>query len=89
MILTLTFKGWVEFFWLVRGEMPAAKTQEYVEAARVVGQPHWRIIVGELLPNIIFSVLVLGTLRLDDMILMEASLSFLGLGIQPPTPACL
>lgn len=87
LILALTFKGWVEFFRLVRGEMLAAKTQEYVEAARVVGQPHWRIIISELLPNIIFSVFVLGTLRLGDMIIMEASLSFLGLGIQPPTPA--
>jgi peptide/nickel transport system permease protein len=87
LILAPTFKGWVEFFRLVRGEILAAKTQEYVEAARVVGLTHWRIIISELLPNIIFSVFVLGTLRLGDMIIMEASLSFLGLGIQPPTPA--
>jgi peptide/nickel transport system permease protein len=87
LILALTFKGWVEFFRLVRGAMLAEKTQEYVEAAQVIGLPHWRIIVRELLPNIMQSVLVLGTLRLGDMIIMEASLSFLGLGIQPPTPA--
>ena len=67
--------------------MLAEKTQEYVEAAQVIGLPHWRIILRELLPNIMQSVLVLGTLRLGDMIIMEASLSFLGLGIQPPTPA--
>jgi ABC-type dipeptide/oligopeptide/nickel transport system permease subunit len=87
LILALTFKGWVEFFRLVRGEVLAEKQQEYVEAARVVGQPHARIIRREVLPNVMHSVVVLGTLRLGHMIMMEASLSFLGLGIQPPTPA--
>jgi ABC-type dipeptide/oligopeptide/nickel transport system permease subunit len=87
LILALTFKGWVEFFRLVRGEMLAEKTKEYVDAARVVGQSHLVIIGSEILPNIIQSVFVLGTLRMGFMIIMEASLSFLGLGIQPPTPA--
>ncbi|MFQ5857662.1 MAG: ABC transporter permease [Anaerolineae bacterium] len=87
LILALTFKGWVEFFRLVRGEMLSEKTQEYVEAARVAGQSHVAIIAREILPNIIQSVFVLGTLRMGHMIIMEASLSFLGLGIQPPTPA--
>jgi peptide/nickel transport system permease protein len=86
LIAALTFKGWVEFFRLVRGEMMAEKTKEYVEAAKVVGQSHPIIILGEILPNIIQSVFVLGTLRMGYMIIMEASLSFLGLGIQPPTP---
>lgn len=87
LIAALTFKGWVEFFRLVRGEMMAEKTKEYVEAAKVVGQSHAAIMVSEVLPNIIHSVFVLGTLRMGYMIIMEASLSFLGLGIQPPTPA--
>jgi peptide/nickel transport system permease protein len=87
LIMALTFKGWVEFFRLVRGEMMAEKPKEYVEAARVVGQSNPIIIVSEILPNIIQSVFVLGTLRMGSMIIMEASLSFLGLGIQPPTPA--
>lgn len=87
LILALTFKGWVEFFRLVRGEMLSEKTQEYVEAARATGQNNAAIILREILPNIIQSVFVLGTLRMGDMIIMEASLSFLGLGIQPPTPA--
>jgi ABC-type dipeptide/oligopeptide/nickel transport system permease subunit len=87
LILALTFKGWVEFFRLVRGEMFAEKPKEYVEAAKVVGQSHLAIIGSEILPNIIQSVFVLGTLRMGFMIIMEASLSFLGLGIQPPTPA--
>ena len=87
LILALTFKGWVEFFRLVRGEMMAEKTQEYVEGARVSGLGNLAIITSEILPNIIQSVFVLGTLRMGDMIIMEASLSFLGLGIQPHIPA--
>jgi peptide/nickel transport system permease protein len=87
LILALIFKGWVMFFRLVRGEMLAEKTKEYVEAAKVVGQSDLAIIASEVLPNILHSVLVLGTLRMGSMIIMEASLSFLGLGIQPPTPA--
>jgi peptide/nickel transport system permease protein len=87
LILALTFKGWVEFFRLVRGEMLSEKTQEYVEAARVAGLGHVAIIAREILPNIIQSVFVLGTLRMGYMIIMEASLSFLGLGIPPHIPA--
>ena len=87
LILALTFKGWVEFFRLVRGEMMSEKTREYVEAARALGRSHTAIIGAEILPNIIQSVFVLGTLRMGFFIVTEASLSFLGLGIQPPTPA--
>lgn len=86
LILALTFKGWVEFFRLVRGEMLAEKTKEYVEAARVTGQGHLAIIMKEILPNIIQSVFVLGTLRMGYMIITEASLSFLGLGLPPSIP---
>src|SRR3972149_2433768 len=87
LILALTFKGWVEFFRVVRGEMMAEKTQEYVEAARVSGLGNLAIIAKEILPNIIQSVFVLGTLRMGDMIIMEPILSFLGLGIPPHIPA--
>jgi ABC-type dipeptide/oligopeptide/nickel transport system permease subunit len=87
LILALSFKGWVEFFRLVRGEMMGEKVKEYVEAARVSGRGDLGIIGWEILPNILQSVFVLGTLRLGYMIIMEASLSFLGLGIQPPDPA--
>ena len=87
LILALTFKGWVEFFRLVRGEMLSEKTQEYVEAAKVTGFSHTAIISREILPNIIQSVFVLATLRMGYMIIMEASLSFLGLGIPPHIPA--
>ncbi|MFW5942011.1 MAG: ABC transporter permease [Chloroflexota bacterium] len=87
LVLALTFKGWVEFFRLVRGEIMSEKTREYVEAARALGRSHTAIIGTEILPNIIQSVFVLATLRMGFFIVTEASLSFLGLGIQPPTPA--
>lgn len=87
LILALTFKGWVEFYRLVRGEVLSEKTKEYVEAARALGRSHLAIMGAEILPNILQSVLVLGTLRMGFFIVTEASLSFLGLGIQPPTPA--
>jgi len=87
LILALTFKGWVEFFRLSRGEMLSEKTNEYVEAAKVTGHSHFSIMGKEILPNIIQAVFVLATLRIGYMIIMEASLSFLGLGIPPHIPA--
>ncbi len=87
LLLALTLKGWVVFFRLARGAVMAEKTTEYVEAAKVVGQSNPIIIISEILPNIFHAILVLGTLRMGSMIITEASLSFLGLGIQPPTPA--
>lgn len=87
LIMALIFKGWVEFFRVVRGEMMSEKTQEYVEAAKVTGLGNLAIIVREIFPNIVQSIFVLATLRIGEMIIMEASLSFLGLGIPPAIPA--
>ena len=87
LLLALTLKSWVEFFRLARGAVMAEKTTEYVEAAKVVGQSNRAIMISEILPNIFHSIMVLGTLRMGSLIITEASLSFLGLGIQPPTPA--
>ena len=87
LIFALCFKGWVEFYRLTRAEVMSQKTCEYVEAARSLGRSDWAIMVSEILPNIIHSILVLGTLRMGNMIVMESSLSFLGLGIPPRIPA--
>ena len=87
LIVILCFKSWVNFFRLSRGEMISEKTKEYVEAAQALGVSNFKIIFKEILPNIIHSILVLATLRVGYFIILEASLSFLGLGIQPPTPA--
>jgi peptide/nickel transport system permease protein len=77
----------VEFFRLVRGAMLSEKTQEYVEAAKVSGLGPFAIILQEILPNILHSVFVLATLRMGFLIIMEASLSFLGLGLPAKIPA--
>lgn len=67
--------------------MISEKTKEYIEAAQALGESDIKIIFKEILPNIVHSILVLATLRVGYFIILEASLSFLGLGIQPPTPA--
>ena len=87
LIWALSFKGWVEFYRLARAEVMSEKTREYVEAARALGRSHAAIICSEILPNIVHSILVLGTLRMGNMIVLESSLSFLGLGIPPRIPA--
>ena len=85
-ILTLTLKGWVPFCRLVRGDTLSVKTREHVEAARALGAGHGHQLFREILPNVVPSVIVLGTLTVATVILLEASLSFLGLGVQPPMP---
>jgi peptide/nickel transport system permease protein len=87
LVFALTFKSWVEFFRLVRGSTLTEKTQEYVEAARVSGEGSFAIIAKEIMPNIIESVFVLATLRMGFLIIMEASLSFWGLGLPANIPA--
>lgn len=87
LIFALCFKGWVEFFRLARGETLSEKTKEYVEAAKASGQGHLTIMLSEIMPNIIHSVIVLGTLRMGSLIITEASLSFLGLGVGTRIPA--
>ena len=87
LVWALSFKGWVEFYRLSRALVMSEKNREYVEAARVLGRSDGAICVQEILPNIAGSILVLGTLRMGNMIVMESSLSFLGLGVPPRMPA--
>jgi peptide/nickel transport system permease protein len=85
-MLAITLVGWAGFARLVRGITLSLKEQTYVEASRSVGAtPAW-ILVKHILPNALPLVLVAGSLRVGGFILLEASLSFLGLGVQPPTP---
>jgi peptide/nickel transport system permease protein len=72
---------------LTRGQVLAVKHEEYIEAARAVGNPHYRIVLRHILPNIIPPLLVQATLAAATAIIAEASLSFLGLGEQPPDPS--
>jgi peptide/nickel transport system permease protein len=75
------------FIRLTRGQTLAAKVEDYVEAARAVGNPHWRIALRHVLPNIIPPLLVQASLAIAGAIIAEAALSFLGLGQQPPAPS--
>lgn len=84
-ILALVYKEWVTPCRVTRGETLAARELEYVEAARALGASRWHVMLKEILPNILSPVLVVGTVRMAQVIILEASLSFLGLGVQPPT----
>ena len=75
------------FVRLTRGQVLAVKGEDYVEAARAVGNPHWRIALRHILPNVLPALLVQATLTVATAIIAEASLSFLGLGQQPPAPS--
>jgi peptide/nickel transport system permease protein len=78
---------WVEIARVVRGQVIAYKNQEYVEAAKALGYSHFRIIYYHILPNIIAPVIVISAANFASAILVEAGLSFLGLGIPPPVPS--
>ncbi|WP_372426454.1 ABC transporter permease [Salinarimonas chemoclinalis] len=75
------------FIRLTRGQVLAARSEEWVEAARAVGNPHWRIALRHVLPNVLPPILVQATLTIATAVIAEASLSFLGLGQQPPMPS--
>jgi peptide/nickel transport system permease protein len=72
---------------LTRAQVQAVAAEEFVEAARAVGNPPWRIALRHIVPNIVPAILVQATLTIAAAIIAEASLSFLGLGQQPPEPS--
>ena len=86
-ILALSTIGWVGYARLVRGQVLKVREMEYVTAAKALGAKSPRVIVLHVLPNVINPVIVMATLGLAGAILSEAALSFLGLGVQPPTPS--
>jgi peptide/nickel transport system permease protein len=75
------------FVRLTRGQVLNVKVEDYVEAARAVGNPPWRIALAHVLPNVIAPLIVQATLAIAAAVIAEASLSFLGLGQQPPAPS--
>lgn len=87
LILVLGVTTWVNYARVVRSETLAQRQGEVVLAARVVGAGHLRIVLRHLLPQVSASIIVLTSLLVASMILFEAALSFLGLGVQPPTPS--
>jgi peptide/nickel transport system permease protein len=85
LVFALALGGWVGYARLVRGQVLAAREREYVEAARALGASDLRIIVRHILPNIIQPVVVQAAIGMAGAILAEATMSFLGLGVSPPT----
>lgn len=81
----ITFYAWAAIARIVRGQTLSIKEKEYIEAARSIGASPWRIMTFDILPNLLAPVLVLATLSIPAAIIFEATLSFLGLGVQPPT----
>lgn len=85
-IVVLGLLSWMRTARLVRAQFLSLRAREFVEAARCVGASDWRIIVRHILPNSLAPIIVSATLGVGVAILTESTLSFLGLGIQPPTP---
>ncbi|MFA5551460.1 MAG: ABC transporter permease [Trueperaceae bacterium] len=87
LVMALSLKGWVEFYRLARGQTLDQAAMEYVEASQALGQRRFRTLFREIVPNILPPVVVLATLRVGYFMVLEASLSFLGVGIPPSIPA--
>ncbi len=85
LILALSIGGWVGYARLVRAQVLAVKEREFVEAARALGASDLRIVVRHILPNIIQPVIVQAAIGMAGAVLAEATMSFLGLGVAPPT----
>lgn len=86
-ILVIALSFWTSTARIVHGQVLSLAQRDYVEAARAVGCSHRRIIVRHILPHLIPTLLVYGTLGIAATILFEATLSYLGIGVQPPTPS--
>ena len=87
LVLVIGISGWVTYARIARGQVLSVREKEYVEAIRAQGGSRWRIVWRHILPNILSPLIVVATLDLARTIILESTLSFLGLGIQPPTPS--
>jgi peptide/nickel transport system permease protein len=87
LVFAIALTGWVKFARTVRGSTMVERNKEYVQAARVIGVSGGRIMLRHVLPNVMGPVLVLTTIDIGQAILIEATLSFLGVGVPPTTPS--
>jgi len=86
-VITLIITGWVIFARLVRGEVLALKNRDYILAAKALGQSELKIIFFHILPNVFTPIIIISSLQISQIIIAEATISFLGFGVQPPTAA--
>ncbi len=87
LVITLALTSWVRYARIVRGSVLAIREREFVQSARAIGAGAGRILLLHILPNVLTPALVVASLELSRVIVLEAGLSFLGLGIQPPAPS--
>lgn len=87
LIIAIGLSEWVKYARVVRGSTMVEKNREYVQAARLIGVPPWRILLTHILPNVLGPVLVIATIGLAQAIISEATLSFLGVGVPPTQPS--
>ena len=86
-VIVIAVVSWPAVARLVRGEVLSIRERDYVQAARALGIPTWRIVLRHVLPNTVAPIVVSATLMIGDVILAESVLSFLGLGVPVPTPS--
>ena len=87
MIIVLGVAGWPIYARVVRAETLAIREREFVLAGRALGMGHVRLVFRQIVPNLVSTIVVIATLQVAQVIILESFLSFLGLGVQPPTPA--
>jgi peptide/nickel transport system permease protein len=87
LVIVLVLRSWVVYARLVRVAVLSLKEREFVTAARALGSGDWRIVVRHVAPGVAAPTIVVSTLQLAELIIVESSLSFLGLGVQPPIPS--
>ena len=87
LIIAIALSFWVQYARTVRSSAMVERTKEYVQAAQVIGLPDWLILVRHILPNVMGPVLVIATIQLALAIIIEATLSFLGVGVPPTSPS--
>src|SRR3989454_6425472 len=87
LVVVIGLSGWVSYARILRAQVLGLRSREFVEAIRALGGSVARIVLRHVLPNVLSSIVVVATLELARAIVLEATLSFLGLGIQPPTPS--
>jgi peptide/nickel transport system permease protein len=87
MIIVLGAAGWPIYARVIRAETLSIREREFIVASRALGTSHARIVFRQIFPNLVSPVIVIATLQVAQVIIVESFLSFLGLGVQPPTPA--
>jgi ABC-type dipeptide/oligopeptide/nickel transport system permease subunit len=87
MIIVLGVAGWPIYARVIRAETLAIRERDFVVAGRALGMSHLRLVFRQIAPNLVSTIVVIATLQVAQVIVLESFLSFLGLGVQPPTPA--